>query len=146
VVGHVRAPYLSCENSASNRSVSLDEQQSRCYYLGDFSSATKKKEINMRNTDTIDKLPDCFQSVEEAAEFWETHSLADYEQDLTDIEEIQAESKGVVYEFEGFNHFIVDLGKELGKQAFKIAQREGLPVNELIRIWVKEKIAQSSEG
>ena len=96
----------------------------------------------MQDTNITKEIPDHFQSIEEAAEFWDTHSLADYEEHLSDVEEIQTDTKEITYEFEGFDHFIVDLGKELGTQVFALAQREDLTVSELIQIWVKEKLAE----
>ncbi|MBI1923626.1 hypothetical protein HYR99_05195 [Candidatus Poribacteria bacterium] len=98
----------------------------------------------MQNTDTLEKIPEHFQSIEEAAEFWDTHSLADYEAYLSDVDDVQIDAKGVTYEFEGLDHFIVDLGRELGKQVFALAQQESLTTHELIRRWVKEKLAEVS--
>lgn len=98
----------------------------------------------MQDTDSLEKIPEHFQSIEEAAEFWDTHSLADYEEYLSDVEDVQIDTKGVTYEFEGLDHFIVDLGRELGKQVFALAQREGLTTHELIKIWVKEKLTEVS--
>jgi len=43
-----------------------------------------------------DPLPDEFKSIEEAAEFWDTHSLADYEDLQKDVEfevELKSEKK-----------------------------------------------------
>lgn len=94
--------------------------------------------------DTTKKIPEHFESIEAAAEFWDTHSLADHEEYLSDIENVQVDAKSVTYEFEGSDHFIVDLGKDLGKQIFEIAQKEDLTVNELMRVWVKEKLAEVS--
>lgn len=45
------------------------------------------KEIIMQNKKrVIDPIPESFATEEEAAEFWDTHSLADYEQLLEPVE------------------------------------------------------------
>jgi len=37
-----------------------------------------KDKLNMQETKTKDQLPENFTSIDAAAEFWDTHSLADY--------------------------------------------------------------------
>ena len=45
-----------------------------------------------------DPLPDHFDSLEEAAEFWDTHSSADYEDLMEDVEfEINLSKREVYY-------------------------------------------------
>ena len=75
-----------------------------------------------------DQIPEEFPSIEEAAEFWETHSLADYE-DLT--EEVEVEISLVR------NHFRVD--RELARRIGRIARRRGISSETLVNLWLKEK-------
>ncbi len=75
-----------------------------------------------------DPIPEEFSSIEEAAEFWETHSLADYE-DLT--EEVDAEISLVR------NHFRVD--RELAHRISQIARRRGISSETLVNLWLQEK-------
>lgn len=82
-----------------------------------------------------DSLPDEFGSLEEAGEFWDTHSSADYE------EYMQAA------------HFEVDLKRrstevrvsvELIRDVRKIARREGVATETLVNLWLQEKIASKT--
>jgi hypothetical protein len=77
-----------------------------------------------------DPIPEKFSSIEEAAEFWDTHSLADYE-DLT--EEVEAEIRLVR------NHFRVD--RELARRISQIARRRGISSETLVNLWLQEKVS-----
>ncbi len=79
-----------------------------------------------------DLLPDEFQNLEEAGEFWDAHSSADYE------------------EFMQGAHFDVDLKRhstevrvadELVRDVRKIARRQGVTTETLINLWLQEKVA-----
>ncbi len=79
-----------------------------------------------------DSLPDEFQSLEEAGEFWDAHSSADYEEFMQEA------------------HFEVDLKRhstevrvadELVRDVRKIARRQGVTTETLINLWLQEKVA-----
>lgn len=79
-----------------------------------------------------DPLPDHFNSAEEAGEFWDTHSGADYEEYMTPVQ-IEVAVKRSVRE--------VRVAPELLNQARKIARQQGLTAETLINLWLQEKIA-----
>ncbi|HEX8652300.1 MAG TPA: CopG family antitoxin [Pyrinomonadaceae bacterium] len=78
-----------------------------------------------------DPLPEHFTSLEEAAEFWDTHSSADYEDYMRDIE-YEVSIKRKVY--------LVELNNELYDKVRVIAQEKGIPAEVLVNQWVKEKV------
>lgn len=79
-----------------------------------------------------DPLPDEFQSLEEAGEFWDTHSSDDYEEFMQEA------------------HFEVDLQRrstevrvsdKLIRDLRRIAGREGVATETLVNLWLREKVA-----
>ena len=86
----------------------------------------------MRNTDRHpDPLPQEFKSYEEAAEFWDTHSITDYEEFLEPIEvdvDIQRE------------HFEIEVDEETFRALRETAQREHKPVKELASEILKRRL------
>ena len=73
-----------------------------------------------------DLIPENFASIEEAAEFWETHSLADYWDVTKEV------------------HFDVNLkpriDEDILQKVKKIASQNGVSIETLINQWLKEKI------
>ncbi len=79
-----------------------------------------------------DSLPDEFQSLEEAGEFWDTHSSVDYEEYMQPA------------------HFEVDLKRrstevrvsdEVLRVVRKIARQQGLATETLVNLWLQEKVS-----
>ncbi len=50
----------------------------------------------MQDTAITKKIFEHFENIAEAAEFWDTHSLADYEEYLSDVENVHIDSRGVI--------------------------------------------------
>ena len=85
---------------------------------------TKKKER--------DPLPEHFNSIEEAAEFWDTHDSGDYEDYMKDVE-CEFDIKRRVYH--------VSLESDLYRKVTTIAQSKGVSAETLVNLWVQEKAA-----
>ena len=83
-----------------------------------------------KKTDPIPK----FKSLKEEAEFWDTHSLADYWDKWKDAD--------IVFELEKPREetLVVRLQKELKDRMKKIARSRGLDVSTLARMWFMEKV------
>ena len=80
-----------------------------------------------------DSLPERFKSIEEAAEFWDTHSLADYEDLQKDVDfEVELKSEK--------NYFPVE--KELSDIIDKLAHLKGILPETLVNLWLKEKVLE----
>ena len=84
----------------------------------------------MQETKVKDPLPENFTSIEEAAEFWDTHSLADYWDQTHEVEiEVCAPRRQWVA-----------LAGELTQQVAERARREGISVETLVNLWVSERL------
>ena len=77
-----------------------------------------------------DPLPERFDSLEEAAEFWDTHDSADYEEYMKDVE-CEFDIKRRTY--------LVSLDGELYRKVRAIAQEKGVPAETLVNLWIEEK-------
>ena len=84
----------------------------------------------MRDEDrTIDALPDSFESEEAAGEFWDTHSLADYEEHLEAADDVTFEISERVFEVQ----IAEDVYNKLQEQAASLHQQVPTLVDEILR-------------
>ena len=83
-----------------------------------------------------DPLPEEFNSLEAAGEFWDTHSSADYEDHMKEV------------------HFDVDLKHrahdvrvtdDVLRKVRKIARQHGVATETLVNLWLQEKVEAASE-
>jgi len=83
----------------------------------------------MRDEDrTIDPLPDSFESEEAAGEFWDTHSLTDYEEHL-EAADVTFEIRQRVFEVQ----VAEDVFRKLQEQAASLHQPVPKVVDEILR-------------
>ncbi|SFR18458.1 CopG family antitoxin [Desulfoscipio geothermicus] len=77
-------------------------------------------------------IPD-FKTIEEAREFWEIHSLADFADDLEVARDVK---------FVKRNNLVVslDLEKEDMKRLRMLANKKGVGLTDLITHWIKEQL------
>lgn len=86
----------------------------------------------MRNIDKHpDPLPDEFKSYEEAAEFWDTHSITDYEEFI--------ESVGVDVDIQR-RHFEIEVDEDTFLALREAARRERKPIKELASEILKHRL------
>jgi hypothetical protein len=84
----------------------------------------------MKSTDRkIDPLPESFESEEAAGEFWDTHSLADYEEHLEAADDVTFEINERVFEVQ----VAEDLFKKLQEQAASLHQPVPKVVDNILR-------------
>ena len=84
----------------------------------------------MKDVDkTIDPLPDSFESEEAAGEFWDTHSLTDYEDHLEAADDVTFEISERVFEVQ----VAEDVFKKLQEQAASLHQSVPKVVDEILR-------------
>ena len=83
---------------------------------------------------TRDPMPE-FETLEDIAAFWDTHSTADYE-DLT--HEVHFEVKLSA------RHKPVQLLPELGETLEAIAGARGVSVETLVNVWLTEKVLEGA--
>jgi predicted DNA binding CopG/RHH family protein len=70
-------------------------------------------------------------SYKQIGEFWDKHSLADYDS-KTKPAKMKFKAKSIQY--------TCTIEKTLFKQLFQKAESQGLPINTLINIYLKEKV------
>ena len=78
-----------------------------------------------------DPLPKPGASIEEIAEFWDTHSLADYWDMTKEVEfevDITKESRWI------------EMDKEIAKKVYEVAKQKQISVQILVNSWLREKL------
>lgn len=97
---------------------------------------TKSEKKGMaKNKSKRDPIPKHFKTLEDAAEFWDTHDLADY-WDLTREAQFDVDFQRRV--------FLTALEPELAKQLTQVARKQGIATETLINVWLAERIKQSA--
>jgi hypothetical protein len=87
-----------------------------------------------KNKRKVDPIPDQFTSFEALANFWETHDLTDYEDQLKEVKyKIAAKPT---------RQFVLTLSDELTKTMQKAVRREGVSMQTLVNLWVQERLQQ----
>ena len=82
---------------------------------------------------TMDLIPEEFESLEAAAEFWDTHSLTDY-WDQTEAVHFDVELQRRV--------FLIPLEWGLANRLMAAASRQGLTAETLVNLWLNEHLQQ----
>ncbi len=79
-----------------------------------------------------DPLPESFDTLDEAGEFWDTHSSADYEDEMEDVDVEVHLSSTQVY---------CAIDRELARRLRERAHQEGVSTEDLIQRWLRERVA-----
>jgi hypothetical protein len=77
-----------------------------------------------------DPLPERFETVDEAAEFWDAHDSSEYEEHMSDVE-CTVDIKRRTY--------LVSLDGDLYKRVRAIAREKGVAAETLVSRWIEEK-------
>ena len=83
-----------------------------------------------------DPIPTQFNSVEEAAEFWDGHDLGDY-WDQTKEASFDVDIRKRV--------FLAALEPELARKLSECARSQGVSTETLINVWLSEKLSQTTQ-
>jgi hypothetical protein len=75
-------------------------------------------------------LPEHFESLEQAADFWGTHDSADYEDHMTEVE-FEVDIKKRTY--------LISLDGELYRKVQAVARKKGIAAETLVNRWIEEK-------
>jgi hypothetical protein len=82
-----------------------------------------------------DPIPESFRSIEEAADFWDTHDLGDYWDQTKEVDfKVNIKSEK--------NYFAVEKG--LARKVAQIAKSKGVSPETLLNLWIKEKVVESA--
>lgn len=90
-----------------------------------------------RSNKKQEPIPQHFQSVAEAAEFWDNHDLTDY-WDQTREANFEVDIQRRV--------FLTALEPGLAKKLTACARKQGVSTETLINVWLTEKITESSQN
>jgi hypothetical protein len=91
----------------------------------------------MRKPSKRDAIPQHFGNVAEAADFWDTHDLADY-WDATKEVSFEVDIRRRV--------FLTALEPELAKKLVACARKQGVSTETLINVWLTEKLAAATQS
>jgi len=89
-----------------------------------------------RNNKKRDPIPRHFKSIEEAAQFWDSHDLADY-WDLTREARFEVDIQRRL--------FLTPLEPELAKKLVVYARKQGVSTETLINVWLTEKLTATTQ-
>ena len=84
-----------------------------------------------------DSLPESFHSLEEFWAFWDTHSTADYE-DLMENVDVEVNIRS--------SKTYCAVAKDIVAQLRTQARRQGVSTETLINLWLREKAAEAARG
>jgi len=76
-------------------------------------------------------IPSRFASIEEAAEFWNSHSVADYWDETREVEEVKI----------NLIRRHVHIDADLARKIHSVARRRGVSAETLVNLWLQEKIS-----
>jgi predicted DNA binding CopG/RHH family protein len=84
------------------------------------------------------RIPD-FKSDEEAAEFWDTHSLADYWDDTQPAEDVE-------FRLRPLKQISLRLAPGQIERLKQIAARKGIGYQTMLRMWVTERVREEERA
>jgi len=82
----------------------------------------------------VKEIPASFKGIEDAAEFWNTHSLSDFEGYLKDV--------ATAVDLKSVRHMVA-LEDELLEDISRVARSKGVSAETLINLWLKEKLSKA---
>jgi hypothetical protein len=89
----------------------------------------------MNEKSNREPIPEDFGSIKAAAEFWETHSLADYWDQTREVDfDVDLESRVV----------LVPLEHDLANRLAALARQQGLSIETLVNLWLSERLRQAA--
>ncbi len=84
-----------------------------------------------KNKLTRDPMPDSSASIDEIVEFWDTHSTADYDDEMQDVTfDIDLREEA----------FVVALVPELAEVIGRAAKARGVTTETLVNLWLAERV------
>ena len=82
-----------------------------------------------------DSLPDHFETLEEAGDFWDTHDSGDYEEGFSDVE--------CKFDIQKRTH-VISMDSALYDEVRAVAKRKRVPTDKLVSRWIKEKLSSAA--
>ncbi len=91
----------------------------------DKKKGTKKK--------TRDPIPENFESLEAAAEFWDTHDLTDYRDEFREVKDVKID----------LIPRRLRLEDELAERIGQLARKRGVSPETLVNLWLQQKLSET---
>lgn len=88
----------------------------------------------VRNKQEHAPIPAHFGTIDEAAEFWDTHDLADY-WDLTEEVSVEVDLQQ--------RRFLFALAPNLVRQVVQVARKQGISAETLVNVLLTEKLQEA---
>lgn len=79
-----------------------------------------------------DPLPEQFNNLDDAVEFWDTHSLGDYEESWKDVQ-CEIDIKQRTYQ--------ISLDSGIYQKLHRAARERGVSAETLVNLWLQEKVS-----
>ncbi len=90
-----------------------------------------------KNTGPRDPLPENFDTIDDFWNFWDTHSSADYEDEMETVDvEVDIDSRKMY----------CAISNDLLTRVRAYARRQGCSTETLINLWVQEKLSAAAES
>lgn len=89
-------------------------------------------------TSQLDPLPEEFGTLEDFWAFWDTHSSADYSEDLMEAVDMQVDIRS--------SKVYCAVAKGLVAQLRVQARQQGISLETLINLWLREKVVEAVQG
>lgn len=105
--------------------------------MDDSVNNTKVMVKSVDNVADRDPVPEQFDSIEDMAEFWDTHDTADYE-------DCFSEPIPLEIELDSREAHLFAIDKELVKRLRPLALQRGVSLETLINLWLHEKLIQKN--
>jgi len=95
----------------------------------------KSNGTNAKRKKARDPIPDNFESLEAAADFWDTHDLTNYRDEFREVKDVKIELAPRRFNLE----------EELAGKIYKVARRRGISSDTLIHLWLQQKLSESQK-
>jgi hypothetical protein len=88
-----------------------------------------------KRTKARDPLPEHFNTIEEAGEFWDTHSTADYEEYFKEVDSH--------FDIKKRTH-LISIDGAVYDRIRAIAKKKRIPADKLVSRWIKERLRSAA--
>jgi hypothetical protein len=88
-----------------------------------------------KRTKARDPFPEHFDTIEEAAEFWDTHSTADYEEYFKEVD--------CQFDIKKRTH-LISIDGAVYDRIRAMAKKKRIPADKLLSRWIKEKLRSAA--
>jgi len=81
-------------------------------------------------------IPAHFATIEDAAEFWDTHDLADYWDLTEEVADVEVDL--------GQHRYLFALAPNLARKVTLEARKQGVSTETLVNVWLTEKLQEAA--